>query len=138
MDDTRIKHLEFIQAVITRMNTNSFQLKEWSIAVYAALLALYAGSNGNKVFLFIAVVPAVLFWLLDAYYLQQERKFRGVYNDVAELTNDSERINVRIFEMPIQKYTGEKYSYWNVLRSRTIFPLYILMILLAVSGGILL
>jgi len=120
------------------MNTNSFHLKEWSIAVYAALLALYAGSGGNKVFLFIAVAPAMMFWFLDAYYLQQERKFRGIYNDVAGLTNESERIEIRAFEMPIQKYEGGKYSYSSVFWSQTICPLYIFMIMLAVSGGILL
>ena len=137
MDDKAIKHLEFIQDVITRMNTNSFQIKGWAITAYAALLALFVGSgNGNKAFLYIAIVTTFLFWLLDSYYLQQERKFRGVYNDVAGLSNESERIDVRIFEMPIQKYKGGKYSYWNVLWSRTIWPLYVLMIVGSITSAL--
>jgi hypothetical protein len=28
-----VKHLEFIQGVITRMNTNSFQMKGWTDGV---------------------------------------------------------------------------------------------------------
>jgi len=138
MNGEKIKHLEFIQAVVTRMNANSFQLKGWSITVYSALLALFASTGGNKLFLYVSVAPTLLFWLLDTYYLQQERKFRGIYNDVAELSNESTRIEVRLFEMPIQKYNDGKYSYWNVMWSQTVWPLYVMMIGLATSGAILL
>lgn len=123
MDNKKIKHLEFIQSTITRMNQNSFQIKGWMITLVSALLALYASSE-KVVYILIAIVPAIVFWLLDAYYLQQERRFRGVYNDVAGLSPDDSRINVREFEMPIQKYQCGKYCYFNVLFSRTIFPLY--------------
>ena len=123
MMENKIKHLEFIQSTITRMNQNSFQIKGWMITLVSALLALYASSE-RVVYILIAIVPTVLFWFLDAYYLQQERRFRGVYNDVAGLSPDDSRINVREFEMPIQKYQCGKYCYFNVLFSRTIFPLY--------------
>lgn len=43
---------------------------------------------------------------------------------MAGLSPDDSRINVREFEMPIQKYQCGKYCYLNVLFSRTIFPLY--------------
>ena len=97
MDNNKIKHLEFIQSTITRMNQNSFQIKGWMITLVSALLALYASSE-KVVYILIAIVPAIVFWLLDAYYLQQERRFRGVYNDVAGLSPDDSRINVREFE----------------------------------------
>lgn len=123
MENNKIKHLEFIQSTITRMNQNSFQIKGWMITLVSALLALYASSE-KVVYILIAIVPAVVFWFLDAYYLQQERRFRGVYNDVAGLSPDDSRITVREFEMPIQKYQCGKYCYFNALFSRTIFPLY--------------
>ena len=123
MMENKIKHLEFIQSTITRMNQNSFQIKGWMITLVSALLALYASSE-RVVYILIAIVPAVVFWFLDAYYLQQERRFRGVYNDVAGLSPDDSRIKVREFEMPIQKYQCGKYCYFNVLFSKTIFPLY--------------
>ena len=123
MMENKIKHLEFIQSTITRMNQNSFQIKGWMITLVSALLALYASSE-RVVYILIAIVPAVVFWFLDAYYLQQERRFRGVYNDVAGLSPDNCRINVREFEIPLQKYQGGKYCYFNVLFSMTIFPLY--------------
>ncbi len=137
MLENKIKHLEFIQATITRMNQNSFQIKGWMITIISALLALYASSE-NTIYIFIAIVPAIVFWFLDAYYLQQERKFRGVYNDVAGLSSEDSRLEIKDFEMPIQKYQCGKYCYFNVLFSKTIFPLYGIVIAGLVIAYILL
>ncbi len=134
MNQDTIKHLELIQNIITRMNTNSFQIKGWSITITSALLALYA-SNNTATFILIAIAPTLLFWLLDTYYLWQERKFRGVYNDVAELT----QINtIRLFEMPIQKYVTGKYNYFRVMWSITIWPIYFLPIIILFIGWLIL
>jgi hypothetical protein len=127
MNDNTTKHLEFIQNIITRMNTNSFQIKGMSVTITAALLTLYAGSN-KPLYLAVPIIPTILFWFLDAYYLQQERKFRAVYNDVAELSKPKHRINVRPFEMPLQKYTDGKYFYLDVFWSKTIWPFYLIPI----------
>lgn len=37
MDEAKICHLEMIQNVITRMNSNSFLLKGWSITIFVGL-----------------------------------------------------------------------------------------------------
>lgn len=135
--ENKIKHLEFIQTVITRMNQNSFQIKGWMITIVSALLALYA-SSGKQIYILVAIVPTVIFWFLDTYYLQQERKFRGVYNDVAGLSPEDSRVDVRDFEMPIQKYQCGTYCYFNVLISRTILPLYGVVIIGLVIAYIML
>jgi hypothetical protein len=137
MKNSKLKHLEFIQSIITRMNTNSFQIKGMSVTITAALLALYAGSN-KPLFLAVPLIPTILFWFLDAYYLQQERKFRGVYNDVAKLNNVGKGIVIRAFEMPLQKYIDGKYSYLNVFWSKTICPFYFLPILFLLFTTIIL
>lgn len=69
MENNKIKHLEFIQSTITRMNQNSFKIKGWMITLVSALLALYASSE-KVVYILIAIVPTIVFWFLDAYYLQ--------------------------------------------------------------------
>ncbi|MGI5234067.1 hypothetical protein [Treponema denticola] len=38
--DNKLKHLEFIQNVIERMNNNSIQLKTWTILLAVGVLAL--------------------------------------------------------------------------------------------------
>ena len=131
MMEEKLKHLEFIQNVITRMNTNSFQLIEWAIVIISAVLALYA-STKNPCFIIIGVFPAFIFWALDTYYLMQERKFRGLYNDVAGVTEKPK--NIKPFEMRPDLYIKGKYSYLRVLFSKTIWPLYLPIIIILLSG----
>ena len=129
MEENKVKHLEMIQMIITRMNSNSFQIKGWMITIVSALLAIYASSR-NVTFIFIAIFPSLLFWYLDAYYLQQERKFRELYKDV--LRDDS---TIPYFAMPIQNYTNNRCCILSTFFSRTIGWLYgIIVILLAATG----
>ena len=132
MKSEEIQHLEFIQNIINRMNSNSFQIKEWMITVVSALLALYASSS-NETYIFVAIVPTLMFWFLDAYYLQQERKFRAVYNDVL-----ADKSKIPLFTMPIQNYIGGRYSYWGTLFSKTIGWFYGVVVVLLIIGGFML
>lgn len=140
-EDKRIKHLEFIQANIARMNQCSFQMKGWMITVVSALLALFAASMnaetgaGNSMFIYVAIAPTLLFWILDSYYLQQERKFRGIYNDIIRDLGEN---RVKEFAMPLENYNRQKYCFFRVLFSKTEWPLYLLVIVgLAISGKML-
>ena len=117
MSDEKIKHLEFIQNIITRINSNSFQIKGWAVTLVSALLAISA-STKNSYFVLAAIFPTIVFWFLDAYYLTQERKFRGLYNDVSEITEKPQAI--KPFEMRPDLYAGGKYSYWSAFFSTTI------------------
>lgn len=95
MNEEKIKYLEFIQNIITRMNQNSFMIKGWMVAIVSALLAIYANKE-NKLFILISIFPVFIFMFLDSYYLWQERKFRHLYNKVLE-ENESKKI--RLFSM---------------------------------------
>ena len=77
--DLKIKHLEMIQSIISRMSQNSFSLKGWTITLVAGIFAL-AAKDANLSFFLISYVPIILFWFLDSYYLQMERKYRVFYN----------------------------------------------------------
>ena len=80
-------HLQMIQGVINRMAGNSFLLKGWSVTLIAALFALAAAAT--KVwFVYLAYFPAIAFWVLDGYFLHQERLFRGLYDHVRGLEED--------------------------------------------------
>jgi len=77
--EDRRKHLEMIQGVINRLAGNSFAVKGWAVTLVAALFAL-AAQGTNPKFVYIAFVPVLAFWLLDAYFLRQERLFRALYD----------------------------------------------------------
>lgn len=80
--DEMIAHLPLIQGVINRMGNNSFLIKGWTVTLVAAIFALAAAGTNQK-FIFIALVPIVVFWFLDSYYLKQEKLYRELYNDIA-------------------------------------------------------
>jgi hypothetical protein len=82
--DAKVAHLGFIQGVVTRMASNSFLLKGWSVTLVAALFALAAG-GAQVLFVYLAYFPAIAFWVLDGYFLHQERLFRKLYDHVRAL-----------------------------------------------------
>ncbi len=116
-----------IQAIITRMNVNSFQIKGWTVTIASALLAIFA-STKNNYFILAGTFPSIIFWFLDSYYLQQERKFRGLYNDVANISDNPKQI--KPFEMRPDLYVGGNYSFWSSFTSITIVKMYLSIILL--------
>jgi hypothetical protein len=73
-----------IQAVVNRMSVNSFLLKGWSVVLISALFALAAGGS-QALFVYLAYFPSIAFWMLDAYFLRQERLFRKLYDRVRHL-----------------------------------------------------
>jgi hypothetical protein len=80
--EAKLKHLEFIQAVIARMATNSFLFKGWAITIAAGLSA-FAAVDTKAALITIALVTTVLFWGLDGYYLWLERGFVNLHAQVA-------------------------------------------------------
>jgi hypothetical protein len=73
-----VEHLKVIQAIVNRLAQNSFQTKSWSVTVVTGILA-FASRSGQAASCALALFPAFCFWVLDAYYLRQERLFRALY-----------------------------------------------------------
>jgi hypothetical protein len=92
--ELHMKHLEFIQAAILRMSTNSFLLKGWSITLAAALVGFGVNAMSAALAL-VAVLPVVMLCGLDAYFLQQERIFRGAYEAVRRGDESVEPFEIR-------------------------------------------
>ena len=116
----QIKHLEMIQNIITRMNTNSFQIKRMAILVVSAIL-VFSASDKTPNLALVAIFPLLLFWYLDSFYLNQERKFRGLYNDLVK----GNPKKIKPFQMRIDLYTEGEYSFWSAFLSRTICSTYL-------------
>ncbi|MFA5127243.1 MAG: hypothetical protein WC465_04595 [Patescibacteria group bacterium] len=123
--EKKLKHLEFIQNVISRMANNLFLLKGWVVTLVAALLALLASNNAGTQFIFIALVPIIIFWLLDGYFLSQERMYRDLYKDVAKKQED--QID---FSMDASKYNTGRNRWLNCFFSKTLVIFYGLLLLL--------
>jgi len=72
-------HLGILQSVIQRMASNSTSCKTWCITVVSAILVIVA-DKGKPDYALLALIPTLLFSVLDAYYLALERCFRESYN----------------------------------------------------------
>ena len=71
-------HLTLMQGAITRTAENSRSCKLWCITLVSATLVLVARTEKPE-YALIALIPAVLFLILDTYYLALERAFRYSY-----------------------------------------------------------
>lgn len=127
VEEDIIKHLEFIQNIINRMSNNSFLLKGWTVTLVAALFAL-AAQNSNSKFVILAFFPVVVFWILDAFYLWQERLFRALYNDIRNKTQDSIQ-SEGPFTLDTTSYIGEVQSWAKTVVSKTLVIFYGIMII---------
>lgn len=75
-----IKHLEMVQGVINRLGHDSFLIKGWSMTILAAGIIFVARSQVQSAYIVLTfTIPVVGFWILDGYFLWQERLFREVY-----------------------------------------------------------
>jgi len=82
--ENKRKHLEFIQNVISRMANNLFFLRGWTITLITGLFAFSATKNVDDKYIILSFLLLGIFWILDGYFLAQERRFRELYNDVRQ------------------------------------------------------
>ena len=116
-----IKHLEIIQGVINRLANNSFLIKNWSMTIIsAAILFISRNQNYSEYIILSFLIPVLGFWILDGYFLWQERIFRGIYNDVR--TQESTD-----FEMSISSQT-KKIKWIKAVFSKTLNIFYLIEI----------
>jgi len=92
------KHLEFIQTIIGRMAGNLFFLKGWTITMIGALLALFSKNNSPDCVFYFLIIIVLIFWILDGYFLSQERSYRDLYNHVRKLKEEEVDFSMDISE----------------------------------------
>lgn len=125
--DQKLKHLELIQGVINRLSTNSFLLKGWSVVLVSALFAL-AAPESRAAFVYLAYIPAFVFWGLDGYFLWQERLYRALYDHVRS-KSDTE-ID---FSMNTSSFRGTSAGSWpEAVLSRTLLAFHGVLIVAVV------
>jgi len=80
-EENRIKHMQMIQAVVSRLGNNSFVVKGWAITVAGAFFA-FAVSREEASIALAGLFPVLAFYAVDVYYLQAERLFRVLFDQV--------------------------------------------------------
>ena len=100
--ENKRKHLEFIQVAINRMAGNLFFLRGWTITLIATLLALFIKDNDSNYIIYFLITFIFVFWILDGYFLSQERLFRDLYDHVRKL--DERKIDFSMDTSEYKKY----------------------------------
>jgi len=102
------------------MASNLFLLKGWTVTLIAAMFALAAKESRDFYFL-LAYFPTLMFWLLDGYFLSQERRFRSLYDHVRKL--DESAIDFSMDTQPF-KATPPRNKWSHALFSPTLLIYY--------------
>ncbi|MCF2526614.1 hypothetical protein [Yinghuangia soli] len=117
MSSDQVKHLEFIQAIVARLGNGSFLIKGWTMTIAGAFFGVAANKSSWQIAA-VTLIPIVGFWMLDSYYLRQERLFRKLYDDVRKPATA-----VEPYSMNIQPYLA--IVRWpDVIRSHTMVNFY--------------
>lgn len=99
-------------------------IKGWVITLMAAVFAISAAEKDFFVaFLNYLILPA--FWILDGFYLSQERQYRDLYQEVAKKANKD--IN---FSLNAKEYDKGKNRWLSTIFSSTLNVFYGMLILL--------
>lgn len=122
--ETLHKEIDLIQSVINRMAHNSFLLKGWTITIIVAVLALTKDTlvtNDITYFSLILLIPLVVFWYLDAFFLHKEKCYIKLYDRVVENRLKTKEyqynLNYRRFEKDVD-------SIGKIMRSDTLLTFY--------------
>ena len=133
-----LKEVDIIQDIIKRMAFNSFMIKGWAITL--VVVALLLKGTGYQVW--IAFIPLLVFWFLDAYFLWQERMYRKLYEWVV---NNRRRTDEYLFDMNAYRFEDEVQSRFRIMFSITLgwfygsiailIVIYSIIIFLVQKGG---
>ncbi|WP_460062811.1 hypothetical protein [Streptomyces sp. YKOK-I1] len=95
LSEERLRHLEFLQAVITRLSNHSFLVKGWALTLAAGFFAVSSGQQSWQVAAS-GLVPLGCFWFLDGLFLRQERLYRLLYDDVRRPAVEVEPLSMNV------------------------------------------
>ncbi len=118
-------HLTILQDVIRRMAGNSASCKNWCILLVAAILVLMARS-GAPAFALLALIPALLFLFLDAYYLALEQAFRRSYDSFVDKLHAGAVTLADLYVVKPGRPVGRQMLV--SLRSTSVWPFYLALV----------
>lgn len=114
-------HLSIEQNVIQRMAGNSASCKAWCVTLISAILVVVADKN-KPTLAYLAVMPTLVFFILDAYYLGLEKRFRNSYREFLRKLHEKRITPDDLFE--IKPIGSQIKSLLESMVSFSILPFY--------------
>ncbi|MFP6171528.1 hypothetical protein ACLGBY_07250 [Helicobacter pylori] len=126
-----IEELKILQSVINRMAQNSLECKKWTLALAVGVLSLKIEAISHLYGLCVLGVLLACFYLLDAYYLTQEKLFREQYRWLIE---NRLKTDERLFEVFPAHQTCRCVQFLCSMFSFSLFPYWVLGLCLVGYG----
>lgn len=128
-EDSRL-YITMLQSNIERMATNSRNCKAWMITIVTAFMALESAIQNINEWILLGILPVVLFWYLDSFYLSLERGMRNREQAFITAFNKGEDVSNLLFVFQpikaksddIEKGIKETGGVW---KTDSIFPFYL-------------
>jgi hypothetical protein len=122
------KEVELTQDIINRMGSNSFLIKGFAITIVAASLLFSEVSYYH----FVALLPWLMFWYLDTYFLRLEKLYRKLYDWLIANRLKSEEFLLDMNSKNLEKRFGKE-SFSSVMFSKTLLAFYGLLFIIIIS-----
>lgn len=127
-------YLDLLQSVISRMASNSAACKSWCITlVFAIVVALIDKDKAHLVL--IAILPTILFSILDCYYLALEKAFRDKYNNFIKKLHAGHVGKSDLFIISPETTIGYGQLIKSI-KSISIYPFYLTIVIMIVLVGL--
>lgn len=124
LKNEKVKNLEFIQNIISRMASNSLELKKLTVTIITGITVFLTIQTTKNYLILTLLLPTIIFGLLDAYYLNLERKYRELYK---QALND---LNYEPFDLnACTEEINKQYPYCSAVFSTSIMPFYLTIII---------
>ncbi len=140
------KEIDLIQSCITRMASNSFLIKGWTISIIAIVLALVDKEINPLLLCLMLLLPLIAFWWLDAFFLYTEKLYRKLYEWViterpkknAELMYNlnPHRFKDKLFQIKKDKKPKKLETQFSVMLSSTLLSFYGIIAAIIIVTGI--
>ncbi len=143
-DDDR-QYLQMMQENITRMSNNSANCKTWMITIVTGILAIGCKIEELDGWIIFALVPIIIFWYLDAFYLSLERGMRNRQRDFLNKASDCDDVtyNESLYEFtPLEQKNSDPVtkmvSTEKLAASKSVNPLYLSLLLVVLIFTVIL
>jgi hypothetical protein len=131
VDENTREYLKMLQVIITRLNTNSFQIKTIATTIITSFMVFMYEKNQDKIVNFTICVIVFMFWVLDTYFLRSEKAYRKKYNETVYVNNHDNGKKCKIYDLDITEKLKEKdILFCKVMVSKTIWPVYVCLMII--------
>ena len=144
-----LQYLQMMQENITRMAGNSANAKTWLVTIVTGFFAIGCSIKDLDWWLLLAIIPIVVFWYIDAYYLSLERALRNREQIYINILNSLERTGDNLIDEKQNTLFDFRPLYMDnddddrklkktkcMMLNKSVYPVYLIMLFLIIVATV--